>query len=57
MIKAKRIIADYVKYHLIPKVSSRRTPKESFDALSSPFEGRNINKKMTLRNQLEIVKV
>ena len=39
MIKAKRIIADSIKDHLIPQVSSRRTPKEMFDALSSLFEG------------------
>ena len=57
MIKAKRIIDDSIKDHLIPQVSSRRTPKEMFDAMSSLFEGRNINRKMTLRNQLKSVKV
>ena len=57
MIKAKRIIYESIKYHLIPQVYSRRTPKEMFDALSNLFEGRNINRKMTLRNQLKSVKV
>ena len=56
MIKAKRIIADSIKDNLISQVSSRRRPKEMFDALSNLFEGRNINRKMTLRNQLEGVK-
>ena len=28
-----------------------------FDGLSNLFEGRNINRKMTLRNQLKILKV
>ena len=56
MIIAKRIIADSIKDNLIPQVSSRETPKEMFDALSSLFEGRNINRKMTLRNHLKSVK-
>ena len=55
-IKAKRIIADSIKYHLIPRVYSRRTPKEMFDELSNLFDGRHINRKMTLRNQLKGVK-
>ena len=57
MIKAKRIIVDSIKYHLIPQVSSRRTPKEMFEALSSLFEVRNISRKMTLRNQFKSVKI
>ena len=32
------------------------TPKEMFNALSIIFEGRNINIKMTLRNQLKGVR-
>ena len=56
MIIAKRIIADSIKDNLIPQVSSRETPKEMFDALSGLFEGRNINRKMTLGNQLKSVR-
>ena len=56
MTKAKRIIADSIKDNLISQVSSRRTPKEMFDALSNLFEGRNINRKMNLRKQLKDVK-
>ena len=52
MIKAKRIITDSIKDNLIAQVSSRRTPKEMFDSLSSFFEGRNINRKMTLRQSI-----
>ena len=48
LIKAKRIIADSIKDHWIPHVSSLRTPKEMFDALSRLYEGKNINQKMTL---------
>ena len=57
MIKAKRIIADSIKDHLIPQVSSKKTPKEMFDALSGMFEGKNINQKLTLRSQLKNVKM
>ena len=56
MVKAKRIIADSIKDHLIPHVSSLKTPKEAFDALTELFEGKNI-KKMTLRNRLKNVKI
>jgi len=56
MIIAKRIIVDSIKDNLIPHVSSMETPKEMFNALSSLFEGRNINRKMTLRNQLKGVR-
>ena len=55
--KKDMIIADSIKDNLILQVSSRRTPKEMFDALSSLFEGRNINRKMTLRNHFKSVKV
>ena len=48
--KAKRIIADSIKDHLIPHVSSFKTSKEVYDALTKMFEGNNINWKMTLRN-------
>jgi hypothetical protein len=57
LIRAKRIIAYSIKYHLIPHISSLKTPKEMFDALSCLYEGRNINKKMALRTQLQNVKL
>ena len=58
MVMAKRIIADSIKDHLIPQVSSLKTvPKSMFDALTKLFEGKNINQKITLRNQLKNVKI
>ena len=53
----KRIIADSIKDRLIPQVSSLKTPKAMFDALTKLFEGKNINQKMNLRNQLKNVKI
>ena len=55
LVMAKRIIADSIKDRLIPQVSSQKTPKAMFDALTKLFEGKNINRKMTLRNQLKNV--
>ena len=40
MIRAKRIIDDSIKDHLIPQVSSKDTPRETFDSLSGMYEGR-----------------
>ena len=53
LIRAKRIIADSIRDHLIPIVSSRKTPKDMYDALSRLFEGKNISQKMNLRNSLK----
>ena len=57
LVKAKKIISDSIKDHLIPHVSSLKTPKEMFDSLTKLFEGKNINQKMALRNQLKNVKI
>ena len=57
LVKAKKIIVDSTKDHLIPRVSYLKTPKEIFDALTKLFEGKNINQNMTLRNQLNNVKI
>ena len=57
MVKAKRIIADSIKDHLIPHVSSFKTSKEVYDDLKKMFEGKNIKQKMTLRNHLKNVKI
>ena len=57
MVKAKRIIADSIKDHFLSQVSSKKTPKEMFNALSNLFEEKNINRRMALRNQLKGVEI
>ena len=57
MIKVKRIIAKSIKNHCISRVSSKNTPKEVFYALTNMFEGKNINMRITLRNQLKGAKM
>jgi hypothetical protein len=56
-IRAQRIIADSIKDHLIPYVSSKKTLKEMFDSLIKLYEGKNINRKMNLRSQLKNTKM
>ena len=57
LVKAKKIIAYSIMDHLIPQVSSIKTLKEMFDSLTKLFEGKNINRKMTLRNKFKNVKI
>ena len=57
MIKVKRIIANSIKDQLISHVSSKNTLKEMFDSQTNMFESKNINRRMTLRNQLKGVKI
>ena len=57
LIKAMRIIVDSIKDHLTPQVSSKKTPKKMYDALSRMYEGKNINKNMKLRDQLKGTKM
>jgi hypothetical protein len=56
-IRDQRIIADSIKDHLIPYVSSKKTLKEMFDALRKLYEAKNINRKMNLRTQLKNIKM
>ena len=53
----KKIIANSIMNHLIPQVSSLKTPKDMFYSLIKIFEGKNINPKMSLRKQLKNVKI
>ena len=48
LVKAKKIIVDWITNHLIPQL---------FDSLTKLFEGKNINRKMTLRKQLKNVNI
>jgi hypothetical protein len=57
MVRAKRVIADSIKDHLIHHLSSLSSPKQMMDTLTRLFEGSNINQRMTLRSQLKNVKM
>jgi signal recognition particle GTPase len=51
-VKAKRILTDSIKDHLIPNVLELKIAKEMFDALTRLYERKNTNQKLTLRHQL-----
>jgi hypothetical protein len=57
LVKAKRIIVDSIKDHLIPHVSSLTNPKQMFDSLSQLYESKNTNWKNTSRTQIKNVKM
>ena len=57
LIKEMRIIVDSIKYHLIPQVSSKKTPNKMYDVVSMMYEGNNINRKMKMRAQLKGTKM
>ena len=49
MVKANKIMVDSVMDQLVTQVSSLKTPM-MFDSLTKLFEGKNIDRNMTLRN-------
>jgi hypothetical protein len=51
-IKAKRVLLDLVKDHLIPHLTEKSMAKEMFYALVWLFQSTNMNRKMVLRNKL-----
>lgn len=51
--KAKRILIDFVKDHLIPHIYEQETAKKMFDALVGLFECNTTSRKLSLRNQLQ----
>ena len=53
LVKAKKIVTNSIKDQLMSQVSSLKTPKEIFYFLTKLFEGKNIYRKMTLRNQFK----
>jgi hypothetical protein len=50
--KAKRIVSDSVKDHLIPHISELQTARQMYEALSRLYESKDISRNLTLRNQL-----
>lgn len=55
--KAKRIIFDLVKDHLIPIISPLKTAKECLNALVKPFETKTPSRKRALKGKLHSVKM
>ena len=56
-IKARRIILDAVKDHLILDISSKTRAYQMWDALTSLFQSSNENRKMVLKEKLKSIKM
>ena len=56
-IKARRIILDAVKDHVIPHISSKTHAYQMWDALTCLFQSSNENRKMVLREKLKSIKM
>jgi hypothetical protein len=49
-VKAKRVLLDSVKDHLIPYISEKKTAKDMFDALMGLYQRGNTSQKLILRH-------
>jgi hypothetical protein len=56
-VKAKQMILDAIKDHLIPHISVKKTTKEMFDALVSLYQSENIKRTMILQNKLRSIEM
>jgi hypothetical protein len=54
-VKAKRILTDSIKDHLIPNVSELKNTKEMFYSLTILYESKNTSLNLTLWHQLRNV--
>ena len=55
--KAKRIMSDLVKDHLIPHIFELKTARQMYEALSRLYESKDISRNLALRNQLRNMKM
>ena len=55
--KAKRLILDGVKDHVIPHVRGKTYAHEMWTALTSLYQSSNENRKMVLRERLKAIKM
>ena len=52
MAKAKCIILDGVKDHVVPQIADKETAKEMWDALKTLYQHTSVQRKMLLENKL-----
>jgi hypothetical protein len=53
-VKAKQILLDSMKDHLIPHISEK-TPKDMYDALVGFYQSGNVGRKLILKHQFQAV--
>ena len=56
-VKARKIIIYSVRDHLLPRISTFKTTYLMYDALKKMFESNNTNRVVTLKHQLQNLKM
>jgi hypothetical protein len=56
-VKARKIIIDSVRDHLLPRIFTLKIAYEMYDALKKMFESNNTNIALTLKHQLQNIKM
>jgi hypothetical protein len=56
-VKAKQVLLDFVKDHLIPHIFEKKTSKKMYDALVGLYQSGNTNQKLILRHKLRSVEM
>jgi hypothetical protein len=56
-VKARKIIIYLVRDHLLPHISTLKTTYEMYDAFKKMFERNNTNRALTLKHQLQNIKM
>jgi hypothetical protein len=56
-VKAKRVLLESVKDHLIPHISEKKSAKEMYDALVGLYQSVNTSTKLHLKHQLQVVEM
>jgi hypothetical protein len=56
-VKARKIIIYSVRDHLLPHIATLKTTYEMYDALKNMFESNNTLRALTLKNQLQHIKM
>ena len=49
---AKRFIMDGVKDHVVPYIAEKKTTNEMWKDLTTPYQGKSVQKKMLLENHM-----
>jgi hypothetical protein len=56
-VKARKIVIYSVRDHLLPRISTLKTAYQMYDALKTMFESNKTNKALTLKHQLQNLKM
>jgi len=55
--KARRILLEGVRYHIVLNLHGKETPYETWNALTDLFQKNNDHKKLALKDKLQKIKI